>query len=472
MRISLALVALVLIPQSLFATVYWTAEDAERAQQSWTPGEETVVPQTDGISGSDAIDSFADAAWFIASMQVSDPQDPDYGGIREGEHLPNIIQTDNTSESIWIFSRYYELTGDAAILSHIDASWAYVTSHPAYAEEGGSFPQWGYYRYYNCGWAVCAGLKYEEVFGDQQYLAYVDSCANYLAAQNLQLPGMDDFYDRVNPPVLAWGAGNLRKYGEAKDDSLWQDKGWRRGRRAKNWTEADPTILGTEEWAMSGGAVMWGVLNSYFRQYPAEEADWVATYAAQMDTVADAGNWENAWQGWYALGHKALDESTGDPIWADRHQNLTTYLLAFDDTDQDGGIMANPADLDTEDQAWVTAYLGFMGLQPLIVEATSVPHAIHGDVGLAHLLPNRPNPFRPRTTIPFRLETAAHAVLEIVDPAGRRVARLVDGERSAGTHVATWDGRDSAGRRVASGVYFYRLAARGAVESRRMVLLR
>ena len=43
-----------------------------------------------------------DAVWFIASMQVTDDQDPEYGGIREGEELQEIVQTDNTSESIWM----------------------------------------------------------------------------------------------------------------------------------------------------------------------------------------------------------------------------------------------------------------------------------------------------------------------------------------------------------------------------------
>jgi flagellar hook assembly protein FlgD len=56
--------------------------------------------------------------------------------------------------------------------------------------------------------------------------------------------------------------------------------------------------------------------------------------------------------------------------------------------------------------------------------------------------------------------------------AGRRVRALLDGQRAAGLHQAAWDGRDDAGRAVASGVYFYRLQAAGRVETRRMLLLK
>jgi len=62
---------------------------------------------------------------------------------------------------------------------------------------------------------------------------------------------------------------------------------------------------------MSGGATMWGVLEAYFPFHPSEEAGWVATYAPWMDTFADPGGAQNAWQGWYALGAKRLQELKG-----------------------------------------------------------------------------------------------------------------------------------------------------------------
>jgi len=100
------------------------------------------------------------------------------------------------------------------------------------------------------------------------------------------------------------------------------------------------------------------------------------------------------------------------------------------------------------------------------VPSTSVPasFALH---------PCAPNPFNPRTRIRFDLPTAAEATLEIYDLAGRVVRTLLAGERlPAGGHERAWSGRDQAGRRVAAGVYFYRLNAGAFSETRRMTLVK
>ncbi|MBN1825192.1 MAG: hypothetical protein JW958_02925 [Candidatus Eisenbacteria bacterium] len=316
------------------------------------------------------------------------------------------------------------------------------------------------------------GDKYEQVTGDTTYRSYVDSCASYLATHNLSRPGTTGFYDLVNPPVLAWGAGNLYAYGEAREDSVWKYRGWKRANRVKGWVDSDPAIMSNEEWAVSGGAVAWGLLESYFRVNVGEESLWVETYATLMDTVADPGDWENAANGWYALGHKRVQRSTGDPYWGARHQWLTDYLLAFD-TDDDGGIQGNPADTDTMDHAWIAAYLGFMCLDPLIEEDTEVALAGAGaPAAPVTLLPNRPNPFNPSTEIAFTLREPARVRLGVFDAAGRLVARVADGDYPAGRHAFFWDGRGRGGSPSPSGVYFCRLDAGRWTSTRKMVLLR
>jgi flagellar hook assembly protein FlgD len=52
------------------------------------------------------------------------------------------------------------------------------------------------------------------------------------------------------------------------------------------------------------------------------------------------------------------------------------------------------------------------------------------------------------------------------------VRELVTGVLPAGPHERTWDGRDGAGRRVASGTYFVKLEAPGFVASQRVVLIK
>jgi glucose/arabinose dehydrogenase len=78
------------------------------------------------------------------------------------------------------------------------------------------------------------------------------------------------------------------------------------------------------------------------------------------------------------------------------------------------------------------------------------------------LRPPVPSPGRGRVQLTFVLPVAASVVLEIHDLAGRRIRRLLGPElRGAGRWDVAWDGTDSRGRRVASGVYWVRLGVAG-----------
>jgi len=86
---------------------------------------------------------------------------------------------------------------------------------------------------------------------------------------------------------------------------------------------------------------------------------------------------------------------------------------------------------------------------------------------------NYPNPFNPLTTIAYDVPAGgAEVTLTVYDVAGRRVATLVSEFRRAGHWSVPWNGTDFSGRRIASGVYFYRLQAGAFVETRKMVLLK
>jgi hypothetical protein len=84
-----------------------------------------------------------------------------------------------------------------------------------------------------------------------------------------------------------------------------------------------------------------------------------------------------------------------------------------------------------------------------------------------------PNPFNPQTTIAFDLPQRVAVSLHIFDIAGRLVKELINAEElSPGRHEVVWNGRDDAGRQVASGTYFYRLEAGSYSETKRMVLIK
>lgn len=93
------------------------------------------------------------------------------------------------------------------------------------------------------------------------------------------------------------------------------------------------------------------------------------------------------------------------------------------------------------------------------------------------LLPNYPNPFNPETWIPYDLAEAAKVYIHIYNTKGKSIRQLSLGFQTAGTyrtrsHAAYWDGRNSAGESVASGIYFYTLQAGRVRATRRMVILK
>ncbi|MGH7682591.1 MAG: S8 family serine peptidase, partial [Candidatus Eiseniibacteriota bacterium] len=92
------------------------------------------------------------------------------------------------------------------------------------------------------------------------------------------------------------------------------------------------------------------------------------------------------------------------------------------------------------------------------------------------LLQNYPNPVHGATHIDFTLLGPVGSVpvtLRLFDASGRLVRTLLHSPSAvpAGWSVS-WDGKDEKGRRVSSGIYYYRLEVEGNVTSKRLVLLR
>ena len=303
-------------------------------------------------------------AEFVRTLQVDDPGHPDDGGMREAEHLLDIIQSDNTQESIWVWCRYFEITGDDRYRENIDDAWGYVMRNPAYREEGGGGPL-GYYRVYNCGWGLRAEMIFRDVYGDTTFKAYADSICDYLADNRLNLEYPVPPYYLLNGLVQGWAVGNYYEYAvtDGREDHI--AAAIEIAADVKDWVESDPaTFLSEETWAMSGGATVWGLIKSYFQEFPDELPAWVEEYGPCLDTYEGYGEWHNAWNGWYALGHYFLWSSSGDMMYKGYHKSLTDLLL-LQDGDLDGGIPASESEPDDHDQSWVSNYLAYMGLEPM-----------------------------------------------------------------------------------------------------------
>lgn len=188
--------------------------------------------------------------------------------------------------------------------------------------------------------------------------------------------------------------------------------------------------------------------------YRDTEAPWMLgeiTFSVETDTagVVTSTVDNNHHESWHGVRHYVPAEAGAD-------------------YDVDGGTLVGRLPDGT---AVVTvASVGPMTTSAVVL--TPMDTGVEGEAIALRLLPARPNPFNPVTSIAFDMPEACHARLDILSAGGRLVATLVDGPRSAGRHAAVWSGRDGSGAAVASGVYFARLEACGRESRERLVLVK
>jgi hypothetical protein len=107
-----------------------------------------------------------------------------------------------------------------------------------------------------------------------------------------------------------------------------------------------------------------------------------------------------------------------------------------------------------------------LGCNPVAVGDPPAPR-------VTHLYPAAPNPFNPHTRLSFDVAEPGQVVLRIYDASGQPVRTLHDGFLPIGSHQRIWNGRDDAGRGVATGVYFARMVVAGQPKPvQKLVLLK
>ena len=169
-------------------------------------------------------------------------------------------------------------------------------------------------------------------------------------------------------------------------------------------------------------------------------------------------------------GSKSPYRQIFDPAYAPVESNIPVYTTT-------GPYMQAPA---------VAAYRGkgvFIwadgrnnGLNVYASQVIHSPTDIEDDGGILpskySLEQNYPNPFNPTTAIEFSLVRSGRVKLEVFNLLGQTVRTILDENYPAGRHTVTWDGTTDDGRRVASGVFFYRLSSNEQSLTRKMILMK
>jgi len=83
-----------------------------------------------------------------------------------------------------------------------------------------------------------------------------------------------------------------------------------------------------------------------------------------------------------------------------------------------------------------------------------------------------PNPFNPATTIQYQIPEMSDVELKIYDILGREIWNLYESEKTAGTYKLKWDGVNSLGQKVSSGIYLLRMSAGKCTQSFKMMLMK
>lgn len=117
----------------------------------------------------------------------------------------------------------------------------------------------------------------------------------------------------------------------------------------------------------------------------------------------------------------------------------------------------------------VVFYYGFMGNPSWVREVDVDDIYTPKEFTLGQ---NYPNPFNPTTVIRFALPEDAWVKVEVFNILGQKITTLVDEYLTAGVKETGWDGKNSGGTEVASGIYFYRIATDRFTDIKKMVLLK
>ncbi|MEA2095599.1 MAG: FlgD immunoglobulin-like domain containing protein [Candidatus Cloacimonadota bacterium] len=105
----------------------------------------------------------------------------------------------------------------------------------------------------------------------------------------------------------------------------------------------------------------------------------------------------------------------------------------------------------------------------IVVELTSSDSHLISEA--KYQLSNYPDPFNPVTTIQFSIPQESKVKLTIYNIKGQKVKSLVNATCETGINTAIWNGTNDSGKRVSTGVYFYKLNVNGkAVKSKKMLL--
>lgn len=209
-------------------------------------------------SYSSDLENFSLTAKFLTTLQISGGAKD--GGIKEAEDNP-YDNTDNTLESVWVWSRYEALTGDRQYRPNSWRAWNYSIANPAWQETDSG-------KIYSSSWGALAWAEYRMVVGaNAQYENYGKQAAQFIASNNGLEPDASWGANERNL-IRGWGAGALYTYAKETGDIAARVAALKIGNDTQAALDSNPNLASTEAWALAGGAMVYGVATSTLQEFP------------------------------------------------------------------------------------------------------------------------------------------------------------------------------------------------------------
>jgi hypothetical protein len=194
-------------------------------------------------------------------------------------------------------------------------------------------------------------------------------------------------------------------------------------------------------------------------------------FVVQWDSMPYASDHET--YDWYelVLYDTTLSAADGNCVFTFQYLTANKRNSATIGTQDPTGAIGITAVFDTVcDEAashWVPGHaIKFTTDAPKVVDRPAAEAALPSRLTL---LTTAPNPFRGASRLRYGVPSEMRLSLSVYDLTGRKVANLFSGLAQPGIHLAVWNGRDAHGRRVAQGVYFYRLESGQATLTRTVI---
>ncbi len=303
---------------------------------------------------------------FLDRWQVSDPTDPEFGGMIEDEYrtgADRIVESDNTQEAIFAWCRYMELTGSTQFDQNVTDAWTYLTVFPAWLEEPVHYALW------NCAWGIQAHRQYQKTYASDAHRAYADQCAEFILTHDLSFQGTPPQVGYRNVFITAWAAYHLHLFASEAPDPDLIIRAENMATRVRDWLAEDPANILKTGWALSGGAAAAAVIHVLYHDDPEGALAYYEANLLDMPLYFDPADfnpssWIHAWDSFLALAQNTLWRVTQRFEFRLNALEQSEFMRSHDG-DGDGGIPPNPSMSDTEDHTWVSTYITVMGFDML-----------------------------------------------------------------------------------------------------------